>query len=197
MKFFKLVYLLFTPRLSTEEVGKKIVDKATRSAFRVFRDNDFRKLVKFSEISQTEQDRIFNELVVNAVVLAVLMTETRANQIEDSNFSRSVRILSKAIKKRYPEMLQALGVTNQQHIDMWHQLIDMRIEEYRKYEKDMRNDVDEATKHIPWLPIVITGTVDHIRRGKLKEGDTLFKIISSWLGPLLVGIQKVMFRLER
>ncbi len=52
-----------------------LVQAAAASAFQLFRDTEFRRLAGFEQLSQAEQDRIFNELVVASVVLIMLVLE--------------------------------------------------------------------------------------------------------------------------
>jgi len=48
---------------------------AASSAFHLFRDRQFRRLADLEQLSQTEQDRIFNELMVAFIVLIMLALE--------------------------------------------------------------------------------------------------------------------------
>lgn len=51
-----------------EGMAAGLVNAATSSALQLFRDKQFRVLSAFEQLSQTEQDRILNELVVASVV---------------------------------------------------------------------------------------------------------------------------------
>src|SRR4030042_6771857 len=46
---------------------------AANAAFQLFKDKRFKKLAGFNRLSQTEQDRIFNDLVVANLVLIMLV----------------------------------------------------------------------------------------------------------------------------
>ena len=48
---------------------------AAAVAYELFRDREFRRMSGLEQLSQTEQDRIFNELVVGFLVLIMLLLE--------------------------------------------------------------------------------------------------------------------------
>jgi hypothetical protein len=50
---------------------------AAAVAYELFRDREFRRMAGLEQLSQTEQDRIFNELVVGFLVLIMLLQTTR------------------------------------------------------------------------------------------------------------------------
>jgi len=52
-----------------------LAQTAVGAAFQLFREKQFRRLAGFEQLSQVEQDRIFNELVVAFVVLIMLLLE--------------------------------------------------------------------------------------------------------------------------
>ncbi len=58
-----------------EATATALAQGAAASAFHLFRDEQFRRSAGFEQLSQTEQDRIFNELVVGYVVLTMLVLE--------------------------------------------------------------------------------------------------------------------------
>ena len=47
-----------------DSTAAALAQAAAGSAFHLFRDKQFRRLANFEKLSQAEQDRIFNELVV-------------------------------------------------------------------------------------------------------------------------------------
>src|SRR3970040_2341630 len=57
----------------TTAVG--LAQTAAGAAFQLFREKQFRRSAGFEQLSQVEQDRIFNELVVAFVVLIMLLLE--------------------------------------------------------------------------------------------------------------------------
>ena len=52
-----------------------LAQAAAGSAFHLFRDKQFRRLAAIEQLSQAEQDRIFNELVVASLILIMLLLE--------------------------------------------------------------------------------------------------------------------------
>lgn len=81
----------------------------------------------------------------------------------------------------------------QKYIHQWRILIDMRFEEYRKdfkvalkESKKIEKVKDDPQIGILWAKIE-TITIDclsHIRRGKVKEGDPLWRTLRRWLTRL-------------
>jgi len=58
-----------------DTTAKALDEAAANYAFQLFSDQGFRRLVNFDILSQVEQDRVFNELVVAYVVLVILVLE--------------------------------------------------------------------------------------------------------------------------
>jgi hypothetical protein len=162
---------------------------AASSAFHLFNDDRFRKLAGFDRLSQIEQDRIFNELVVGTLVLIMLVFEAPDLRVEDEYREFLVR-LKKRIPQAYVQSLRDLGV-EARHLQDCEKLIVMRYEEYARDRHDVRAaamqveskerslNMDTLSKIQTLLPVqtAAIGCHHHICRGKTAGKDNLFKLI--------------------
>jgi hypothetical protein len=180
------------PRESLEQMADataaKLVEAAAGFAFNVFRDEQFRALARFAQLSQEEHDRIFNELLVGALVLIMLVLEAPDLQIEDDQ-----RAFLADISKRIPDAqvasFRALGGIEEKHLREWDMLIRMRYDEYCRdkhsvraaamqleaAEKEIDMDAFESIQLSVPLNAVVIGTHRHICRSKTDGRDDLFK----------------------
>ena len=162
---------------------------AASAAFHLFKDKGFRKLAGFDRLSQTEQDRVFNELVVANLVLFMLVFE--APDLRVANESRDYLAgVKKRIPQAYVQDLKNLGI-EAKYLQDWEKLIDMRYEEYARDRHDVRAaamkieskerslDMDTLSKIQVLVPVqaVAIGCHHHICRGETKGKDDLFKLI--------------------
>jgi hypothetical protein len=160
---------------------------AAHAAFQLFKDGRFRKLAGFDRLSQTEQDRIFNELVVANLVLLMLMFEA-----PDLRVAQEFRGYLAGVKNRVPQAyvknLSELGI-KAEHLQDWEKLIDMRYEEYARDRHEVRAaamelesrdrslDMHSLSKIQMLVPVeaVAIGCHHHICRGETDGKDELFK----------------------
>jgi hypothetical protein len=170
-----------------DETATAMSQTAASSAFRLFRDEQFRQLARFQQLSQTEQDRIFNELVVASLVLIMLMLEAPDLRIprESHDYLKGVK---EKVPKAYVESLRNLGVETE-HLRDWEKLIAMRYEEYARDRHDVRAaameiessekslDLASLSKIQMLVPVqaVAIGCHHHICRGETQGQDDLFK----------------------
>ena len=131
LSFFTfLKYSLFPPK-EPEEIAKRITEKIAQSSFSFFKNTRFRDLLDFQNLSQIEQDRIFNELVVTGQSAAILMFETLEQRAKTKTAAQFYRDLQIEIESRYSNWLKELGV-EPEHFMLWKKLVKMRTQEYRK-----------------------------------------------------------------
>ncbi len=170
-------------------------------AFHLFRDEQFRRLAGFEQLSQTEQDRIFNEMVVAHVVLIMLALEAPDLRIA-SEFHDYLAGLNKRIPKAYVDHLRNLGVETR-HLRDWEKLIAMRHEEYSRDRHDVRAaamqvessgknlDLDSLSKIQMLVPVqaVAIGCHHHVCRGDTKGHDEVFKLTLKSLSKFYVDIR--------
>ena len=184
-----------------EETAAALVQAAGSSAFQLFKDRQFQRLAGFEHLSQTEQDRIFNELVVAAVVLIMLVLEAPDLRVA-GDFRKYLSGLNKKISKAHIEYLRSLGVETE-HLRIWEKLIAMRYKEYARDKHDVRAaamqiessekglDVDGLSKIQMLVPVqtVAIGCHHHICRGDTKGRDELFKLTLHSLSKFYVELR--------
>ena len=188
-----------------DSTAKGFGQAAADWAFQLFRDKQFRSLADFEHLSQTEQDRIFNELVVAFLVLIMLMLEAPDLRVAEE-FRNYLTELNKKIPDAYVGILKELDVDTK-YLKDWEKLIRMRYEEYARDRHDVRAaameiessekslDLDDLSKIQLLVPVqaVAIGCHHHICRSKTDEKDELFKIT---LRSLSKFYGKVRLRLE-
>jgi hypothetical protein len=184
-----------------EETAAVLVQAAGSSAFQLFKDKQFRRLARFEQLSQTEQDRIFNELVVAAVVLIMLVLEAPDLRIA-AEFRGYLSDLSKKISKAHLDYLKSMGVQTG-HLRSWEKLIAMRYKEYARDRHDVRAaamEIESAEKGLNLdnlsriqmlVPVqtVAIGCHHHICRGDTKGRDDLFKLTLNSLSGFYVQLR--------
>lgn len=186
-----LLNLIFGP-LSVEKTADKIIDKTLNSSFKIFSDDKIRQLLKFCDLEQTEQDRIFNEFVVMGLALVYLMIETvcSVTEKEKHEFYKELKNLLPAV---YLKRLAGFGI-EKKYVDIWGKLFEMRSDEYRQKRNEYRGEVPEPAEGNPWIGIVAIGGLHHLRRGKTSPDDQLFKHLLSWLTSLAIDAEKILIR---
>lgn len=168
----------------------KLAQLVASSSFEFWQRKDFRLYVDFSNISQTEQDRMFNELEVTVLGLFTLNLENTLETVREEEKKIVIKALKNELVPAFLQMFKDLGVENK-FVKQWEMLIDMRFEEYRK---DFKIGLKESSKweefksdeqdlKVAWARIE-TMTIDcltHIRRGKVEKDDPLWKLLRKWL----------------
>ena len=174
---------------------------AAASAYELFCDKEFRQMAGLGWLSQGEQDRIFNELVVAFLVLIMLLLEAPDLRVPPE-LRNYLADLNKRIPEAYVENLKTLGVKTN-HLRNWEKLISMRYEEYGRDKHEVRAaamqiesaekslDLDGLSKIQLLVPVqaVSIGCYDHIRRGNTTEQDDLFKQILKSLSKFYVELR--------
>lgn len=173
-----------------EEIAKKLTEKIANSAFKLFQEKELRKMINFEELEQIEQDRIFNEIVVSGLVLAVLMYRTIADMSENEKRSYFFE-LQMEMTSTYSAWLGEMG-TPREFTEMWKELIKMRCKEYEKDFKKHKKDLPDPESGNPWVPVLAYGSYVHIRRGKTDEKDPLFLYLNNWINNTATEISKAV-----
>ncbi len=185
-----------------DETAAALVRTAASSSFELFRDKKFRQLAGFGQISQTEEDRIFNELVVASVVLIMLVLEAPDLRVA-KEFKEYLTDLIKKIPKAHLDYLKESGVKSKKHLREWKKLIDMRYKEYARDKHDVRAaamqiessekglDLDDLSKIQMLVPVqaVAIGCHHHICRGETDGQDDLFKLTLRALSKFYVQLR--------
>jgi len=174
---------------------------AAVSAYVLSGDKEFRRMADLERLSQVEQDRIFNELVVAFLVLIMLLLEA-----PDLRVPRELRNyladLNKRISEAYVDHLKTLGVETH-HLRDWEKLIAMRFDEYARDRHEVRGaamqmesakkglDLDGLSRIQLLVPLqaVSIGCHHHICRGNTAGRDDLFKQILKSLSRFYVELR--------
>lgn len=185
-----------------KDLLRKLTEAVGVTAFKLFKNERFRKLIFFDSITQLEQDRIFNELVL--AVLTVIMLTCDAPDIPEEN-----KVFFQKIKDDLPKMyisqLRSMSIENK-YLKQWITLINMRYQEYtddkvkareaamivESQDKDI--DIKKLSEIQLMLPLqtVAIGCHHHICRGKTDGRDDLFKMIIRWLGEFYVEFRVIV-----
>lgn len=178
-----------------------LVRAAAGFAFKLFSDKKFRRLAGFDSLSQGEQDRIFNELVLGALIQTMLLLEA-----PDLRVPPEVRNHLATVGKRLPaahvDYLRETGI-EPEHLQIWETLIAMRYDEYARDRHDVRAAAmqiegaeaplarEALTKIQLFLPVqtVAIGCHVHICRGQTEGHDALFKQTLKALGDFYVELR--------
>jgi len=159
------------------------------SIFATFKSDKFRELANFKKLPVAEHDRIFNELEVAGVCLAVfyLAAIKSMRKLEDYHFWQNVE---EHLPGQLQRMLIGYGVDGS-NAKLMKELIDMRRKEYEELSEISWDMTEEQNPEFRTLPpqmkgfaskmqAAAIGTADHIRRGKIKKGDPLIKYLIYW-----------------
>jgi hypothetical protein len=92
-----------------EATAAGLAQTAAGAAFQLFREKQFRRLAGFEQLSQVEQDRIFNELVVAFVVLIMLLLEAPDLRVAGEYRDYLAGVI-KSVPKAHVNHLRTLGV---------------------------------------------------------------------------------------
>lgn len=168
------------------------------SVFRTFREDSFQELARFKKLPVSEHDRIFNELEVAGICLAIFsLRALKSDRLEDYHFWQDTE---EHLPKQLQRTLMSYGVAGS-NAKLMRELIDMRREEYEKiadYIWDAFNYRQPEFRDLPPDMKIFAARVqasavsatDHIRRGKISENDPLIKFLVSWLMQLYKKIRK-------
>ena len=160
------------------------------SVFRAFSDPIFREHASFKALSREEHDRIFNELQVAGIYSAMVHLNTAKSAVrsEDYHFWQEVE---EHLPLQFQKILMGYGVDGS-NAKLMRKLIDLRGTEYAELQTHILDANNEAGKEFKTLSsnmkriasamqAIAIGTADHIRRGKIKEGDPLIRNLTTWL----------------
>ena len=186
------MFNFFKKTQNPEDIAKTITEKVAGTAFNFFRQQEFRQQTNLTALDQTEQDRIFNELVANGLVLGILMFDFLSTKTKKDRSKQFYEELKIELISRYGNWLRELG-TPEQFCNLWKDLIQMRAEEYSKDYRKYRKEIDDPFKENPWVFVVAIGCHNHIRRGK-SEPDELFKLILRWILETAKTISKITLK---
>jgi len=172
---------------SAEEIAKELISEIAKLSFKLFRNKKFRKLVELESFDQVEQDRIFNEIIISAIVLGDLFYGSVLE--EPQNNKEFFLELKTEFLSGYGNMLIDIG-SDKKDADLFKKVILIRVEEYQKiYKKDKKNLPEY--KPLAWPFVVAIGGYDHIKRGKGNPEDPLFQLFLDWIKQIYKLILKI------
>ncbi len=179
------------------DVAEMLLKLAQHQGGKAANDKAFQRLLNYSSIDQTEQDRCFNELVVTAIGYAYYRLDGDVQPRELWEFTEMIR---QAFPEAYRSQLSAMDLASQ-FVDQWLQLLDLRLKEYGtdleemgpQLRLDMANDDNdtssaEVKQLTTRLSLLSTAALQHLRRGNRDEKDPLRKYLRSWL----LGFEQVL-----
>ena len=184
--------------MNTDEEIKKLGETHARLvaelSFKIWQGEDFRQMIRFDGLSQTEQDRIFNELEVTFIGLLIIHLESLKLQNDSEKDKELLSAAQDVITRSFLNIYKELKI-DQKNLNQWETLLGMRIAEYKRDFEALMNEsrkMKEFKKNPDFKYIwarVETLTLDglsHIRRGKLDEKDPLRK----YLQAAIVGLDR-------
>lgn len=182
-----------------QQSARLFTEFIAQQSFSFWQQKDFRKLTNFNRITQTEQDRIFNELIVTGICLLDLHLTDLLSEAKDDAKIKVLEGLHKEFLKDYPRYLKELG-TPKHLTTTWDVLIKIRLKEFRedyqlaKKEMDKWDEFKKDPTYKKPLTRINTCSItclQHIRRGKLDEKDLLWKILRKWVTFLEANVGKI------
>jgi hypothetical protein len=190
-----------SPDQMAEVTAAGLSQAAAASAYELFSGKEFRRMADLERLSQVEQDRIFNELVVAFLVLIMLLLEAPDLRVP-REFRNCLADLNKRISKAHVDHLKTLGVETN-HLRDWERLISTRYEEYARDRHEVRAaamqiesaekslDLDRLSRIQLLVPVqaVSIGCHHHICRGTTDGQDDLFKQILKSLSKFYVEVR--------
>lgn len=178
--------------------GKNLAQVVASSAFEFWQRKDFRLYVNFQSLSQTEQDRMFNELEVSVLGLFTLSLDY-AISIAKEEYKKLLKILQKEITYGFLQLFSDLGI-EKKFIDQWDKLIGMRFKEYHEHLeisvkesgswRELKGD-EEMRQTWARIETITIDCMTHIRRGDVKKDDPLWKLLRKWFISLEAQISPI------
>jgi len=159
------------------------------SVFQTFQEEKFRELARFKKLPVSEHDRIFNELQVAGVCLAIFyLRAVKSLRLDEYRFWHETE---ESLPKQLQRMLMDYGVASS-NAKLMRQLIDMRRGEYEEiaekelevtnfYKPEFRDSPPEIKQLGASIQATAVGATNHIRRGKMEDEDPLIRYLIDWL----------------
>lgn len=178
--------------------GKNLAQVAASSSFEFWQRKDFRLYVNFQSLSQTEQDRMFNELEVSVLGLFTLSLDY-AISIAKVEYKKLLKTLQKEITYGFLQLFSDLGI-EKKFLDQWDVLIKMRFKEYHEHLEvavkesgfwdELKGD-EEGRQAWARIETITIDCLTHIRRGDVKKDDPLWKLLRKWFISLEAQISQI------
>lgn len=125
--------------MSTKEFAGKLVEEAVAvKSYSLWKDSEFRKLANFAKLNNRQQDKIFNDLQVTALLYVYLFLEERSGK--DNGDSVVYGDIKEYMVDEFLAMMESVDVSAR-NLTLWRKLIALREAEFRK---DFRYIVKES-----------------------------------------------------
>lgn len=158
------------------------------SSYELWQRKDFRLYVDFDNITQTEQDRIFNELEVSVLGIFALHLDYAASILPKEQ-KIVIESLERELVPSFLKLFSDLGI-EEKFVKQWKTLIDMRFKEYREDFKialkesesmeEFKNEDENLRTTWARIETITIDCLTHIRRGKVEKDDPLWKLLRKW-----------------
>lgn len=181
---------IFHRNKDAEEIAADVAILIAQEAFNKFREPEFRQSIGFDKMDQEEQDRIFNELVINGLSLSYLTLERGEKENANQKSQDTFRQIKNNLTSGYVKTLASTGV-EKQFTDLWYQLMAMRCEEYRQ-DYESHKAVFAERRENYWVYVCAIGGSDHICRGEGKLVESILPQINKWCGKLYIECMRVI-----
>ena len=169
-------------------------------SYSLWKGSKFREATGFSGLSNKEQDKIFNDLEITALIYTLLFLEDRASKKNDKDDVVYLNI-GEYIISAFLELMVGAQVSNTQ-LKLWRKLIELRQREYRKNVdytmKESREwgvfEPGDKLLHQVWGRILALslGTLKHIKHdSKASIKDPLWPVLRRWLVGLEVELTQI------
>ncbi|MBI5220209.1 MAG: hypothetical protein HY978_00020 [Candidatus Liptonbacteria bacterium] len=169
--------------------------------FNLFQEDKFRERASFSKLPTVEHDRIFNELEVAGICLAMFYLRAVKSLVRPENYHFWQEV-EEHLPKQLQKIMLGFGISGS-NAKLMRQLVDMRRAEYEELAKIAQNiniEHDEEFRALPpemkWFAAAMqataVGTVKHIRRGKYQEKEPLVQYLVEWLMRLRRKISRLV-----
>jgi hypothetical protein len=188
----------FKKYIKSEDECVQLISMVNLSAYQAFTDKEFRELVEFEKINEEEQNRIFNELTVTALIMLISVIGNRAPFIKQKrkNFWQEVR---EKIPEIFVDNLEKIGIAKE-YTGLWKKVLSQRLKEYKErkeitkeaLEEELKNEKlsEKIRKDLIGLETLSLSSMLHITRGKSKNKDLLKKHLKGWLCGLYYKLDR-------
>lgn len=168
------------------EAGKNLSQVIAEMSFKFWKEDKFRRFIDFERMSQTEQDRVFNELEVSALGLWLLKLDIIHEESTYDDDKKMIEKIRTGLIAGFLKLYEDLGIESK-FIKDWKTLIDMRLRQYRSDYKLLLSELKKNKDHkddakvLAMVQTIILDCVSHIRRGELEQDDPIIKLVRLWV----------------
>lgn len=159
------------------------------AAFKMFKEEDVRKLLVFDQVDKTEQDRFFNEMTVTNIIMLMLILDKQIAETDDQKRKEYLNALREQVPKFFNAFLKRIGIPKK-YVGIWKKLVGLRYDEYNKDTLEWRQTFMEINyevathKGVMIFQTIAFGLYNHLRRGKVDPEDELYKYIKASVFPI-------------